>query len=254
MDYKELKIIATKYIDIKSKNIPINAFDIAQELGLRVKNSIEAKQDYAGTTNPLTYANGCLSLIRGEYVIYHDEKDAYKNFTVAHEIAHYLLHHESDGVEQHNEANLLAAILIAPKRLVLKSKIKSSKELSEKCKIPIEVAKSYWAILDIKSYSKRLISGVAICCIVIVGASTIYLSHESTAKNAALPSPALATESANTPVPSYEPTGNDIVYITPFGEKYHRSDCIYVENKDNVIGVPVSEAQELDYEECKVCF
>ncbi len=254
MDYKELKRIINKYTDIKSNSIPINAFDIAQELNLRVKNRIEAKQDFADSTNPLDYSNGCLSVINGEYVIYHDEKNPYKNFTVAHELAHYMLHHEKDGAAQHKEANLLASALIAPRHLIIKSKIKSPRELSEKCQIPMEVAQNYWIILEIKRHSKKLILGIAACCAVaITGTSTFYFSQASTDKNEILPSPSPMAVTINTTIPSYEPVETGIVYITSSGEKYHESDCIYLQHKDNIIGIPISKAKELGYEACKVC-
>lgn len=43
------------------------------------------------------------------------------------------------------------------------------------------------------------------------------------------------------------------VYITPSGEKYHRSGCQYIEDKSNLTELSESRAAELGYEPCKVC-
>lgn len=148
MTYKELCQIADKRIKTIQNVLPIDSFAIAGSLGLRIKNSIEAKQDFKNTINPLTRCNACLTINNSEYTIYHDEKYPYKNFTIAHEISHYLLNHSCDGIEQHHDANLLASIIIAPKRLILINGIKSAVQLSTACMIPFEVANEYWSELE----------------------------------------------------------------------------------------------------------
>ena len=153
MTYKDLCQIADKRIKTTQNILPINSFAIAGSLGLRIKNSIEAKQDFKNTINPLSYCNACLTLNNSEYTIYYDEKYSYKNFAIAHEISHYLLNHSCDdhscdGIEQHHDANLLASIIIAPKRLILINGIKSAVQLSTTCMIPFEVANEYWSELE----------------------------------------------------------------------------------------------------------
>lgn len=80
----------------------------------------------------------------GEYTIYYDENNPYSNFAVAHEIAHYLLGHTTDGAEQHYDAQLMAAIITAPPAKTFLNGIKSSAELSVKYKIPADAADAYW--------------------------------------------------------------------------------------------------------------
>lgn len=45
----------------------------------------------------------------------------------------------------------------------------------------------------------------------------------------------------------------EMVYKTTGGEKIHRADCIYIQNKSNVIEIPKDEAIAAGYEPCKVC-
>lgn len=147
MNYQELSKIVKNRINIPQKSMPIDCFAIAVSLGLRLKNSIETRHDYINGDNPLEWCDGCLALNKGEYTIYYNEKSPYSNFTVAHEVAHYLLHHHSDGMQQHHDANILAAMLVAPEDLILSGNIKSAAELSTVCNIPAEVANTYWAEL-----------------------------------------------------------------------------------------------------------
>lgn len=66
-------------------------------------------------------------------------------FSIAHEVAHHLLEHCSDGVREHHDANLLAAIIVTPN--ISSNKIKSATVLSENYLIPYSVACEYFAEL-----------------------------------------------------------------------------------------------------------
>ena len=143
MTLKELEKIANKYINSSQQSLPINALDVAFSLNIKVKNGVQAKIDFQGNS-PLDTHNAIYTLYRGEYTIYYDEHYIYKNFAIAHEIAHHLLGHTSDGAAQHHDANLLAAVIIAPARLIYKHKIKSVHMLAEICKMPIDIAEVYW--------------------------------------------------------------------------------------------------------------
>lgn len=50
----------------------------------------------------------------------------------------------------------------------------------------------------------------------------------------------------------YDETQITTVYITPYGTRYHSSDCVYIKNKTNVIPVELSDISD-GYEPCKVC-
>ena len=249
MTYNELYKVAYKYIDNDS-NFP-NAFVIAQKLNIRTKNSIEAKRDFKNVKNPLEDCNGCLSIVNGEYVIYYNEKSPYNNFVVAHEIAHYFLHHYSDGSDQHHDANILAAILIAPKKSVQNNKIKNEIELSEKYKIPIEVAQIYWEFLDLKlrkSFIKWCSIAIAILLVTCSGILLYNKPYITNMNNSVIPT--------NTPtITTYiKSSTHDPVFVTTSGDKYHKHNCYYIENKDNLTELTVEQATKLGYKECKICF
>lgn len=249
MTYDELYKIAYKYIDNNS-NFP-NAFDIAQRLNIRIKNSIEARRDLINGKNPLEYCNGCLTVTNGEYTIYYNEKSPYCNFTVAHEIAHYLLHHYSDGSDQHHDANILAAILVAPKKSVQNNKIKNEIELSEKYKIPVEVAQIYWEFLDLKSrkdFIKWFVIAVAILLVTFSIISLYNKPHTTNMNDNVIPT--------NTPtITTYiKSSTHDPVFVTTSGDKYHKHNCYYIENKDNLIELTVETAENAGYKPCKICF
>ena len=46
----------------------------------------------------------------------------------------------------------------------------------------------------------------------------------------------------------------DNLYITDSGEKYHRKDCIYIRNQNNVMKMTKEEFNSGEYEPCDVCF
>ena len=144
MNYEQLLDIVNKRITCTSDDLPQNAFDIALQLNIRIKNHIECKHDFPEEKYPLKNTDAILAIYNGEYTIYYDENYPYSNFAIAHEIAHYLLGHTKDGTEQHNDAQLMAAIIVAPAQLIYKNHIKSVAQLSEQCKIPIAVAEGYW--------------------------------------------------------------------------------------------------------------
>lgn len=56
----------------------------------------------------------------------------------------------------------------------------------------------------------------------------------------------------NTEKASY-PNEFSTVYVTKYGKKYHRSHCIYIKNKDNILEISVEEATKAGYEPCEVC-
>ena len=72
--------------------------------------------------------------------------------------------------------------------------------------------------------------------------SSVSISRE--AISAAIP------DSESTAVPLNQPI---VVYITATGEKYHLEDCQHIRNKDNLESMSIEEAQQRQYEPCKIC-
>ena len=256
MNYQQLEKIANRYISSNSIEFPRNAFKMAQELNLRVKNSIECKKDFK-ENYPLYNCNAAYALVNGEYTIYHDEKYAYKNFSVAHEIAHHLLEHCSDAVKEHHDANLLAAILLLPLDGVINNKIKNAIQLSERYLIPYNVACEYWSeIKDIvcpknifKNKVTYLISGIVLIITIIIG-FTYYNSRNNEEHTypleIAIPLPS--------PVSTQTTTidNNDIVFVTKNAQKYHKKDCFTISNS-KLIQIPIANAIDCGYEPCSIC-
>lgn len=256
MNFKQLEEIAKKFIVINYNEFPANAFELARRLNLCVKNSIECKKDFKDKY-PLYNCNAVYTLVNGEYTIYYDEKYVYKNFSVAHEIAHHLLEHCTDGAREHHDANLLAAILLLPPKNTIKSKIKNAIELSEKYLIPYNVACEYWAEIKNKiPQERKIIKHISfiICLIAITILSTSYIiKNDERFKPSDTVSQLLNNISPITNMD--ELTINQTqVTVTVSGKKYHLATCSYLKNKNNLSELDINKAIEKGYEPCSRCF
>lgn len=268
MNFKTLLEIADTYLDYNNINfLPADSYTIAtQQLNIRVKNSLECKTDYKTENNPLKYNDAIYAIFKGEYTIYHDENHPYKNFFIAHEIAHHLLDHRSDDINKHHDTNLLAAIIVAPPHLIKKYKIHSSIQLAEQCKIPIEVAETYWK--EYKVFRKQgknnalkiavlwLFGGFLALSLAIIPfqANKLKMAENTATTNELTTTTETTTSEITTKTNTKIRTSdNPIVYITKYGEKFHQAGCYYIEGKDDIIELPESEAINLGYTPCKIC-
>lgn len=258
MQYSELKKILYNRFKVTSTLLPQNAFNIAKSFHLRLKNRAECKKDYGNKECPLNHANAVYALFNGEYVIYYDEKYPYANFAIAHEIAHHILGHISDGINQHHDAQLMAAIIVAPEELIRQCKIKSALQLAEQCKIPIDVAEEYWSELQIKEpfYHKRgvIISTILLAIVGILTISIMIIGYNYTNSTVENNISMNTKPPTITVVPVANTSNQDYVYVTPYGKKYHKSTCIYIQNKDNVTELSIEQAISLGYGACSICF
>ena len=249
-----------------------DAFYIASQLHLRIKNSIECLEDLR-EKYPLTHCNAIYALRKGQPTIYYDEKYPYKNFAIAHEIAHYLRGHTSDGVEQHQEAQLMAAIIVAPSEYI--HGIKSAMELAEKCKIPIDAAENYWYELEEAgeievdnelntdnihqfSVSKMLQNSLVSASIIAILLTIIgFMGFHQASSNHDIdssPSPTPTISNINiTPSPHPDISNLNTVYVTPTGKRYHRQNCRHIQSSEHIFEMTYNEAMEAGYEPCKDC-
>ena len=280
MTYHKLKKLYETIIQNKYNELPIDSINIAINLNIKVKTSLQYKQDFSeDEENPFDNCNALYAIYNGEYTIYYNEEYTYKNFSIAHEIAHHILGHINEGVIQHHDANLLGAIIIAPEKLILQSGIKSAAELSFKCKIPIDVAKAYWShipkeILHINkfkqiynNYKSLAISSFFIILAFIVCFS-LYLNNNNsnaytTNLNNLYEGDITYSTAAPTIIPSAAPIinndkntilDNNAVFVTKYGQKYHKQDCSHLKNSTQIFKIPINEAIENGYEACKDCF
>ena len=142
MTYKQLKKIAKPHIR-KNDNLPSNSFWLLNQLHIPFRNEKQCEEDYKGGMTPLYNHPAFLANFNGEKIIYFNSNTKYWNFYIFHEISHYLLGHEDDSPQNEIDADMLACILIAPVEN-LPTYLKTARDLSVTCQIPIDKAEMYW--------------------------------------------------------------------------------------------------------------
>lgn len=143
MTYKQLKKIAEPHIR-KGENLPSNAFLLLAQLHIPFKSEKQCEQDFGGKMTPLYNHPAFLAIDSiGDKTIYFNSNTKYWNFYIFHEIAHYILGHEDDSPQNELDADMLACILIAPVEN-LPTYLKTARDLSSLCQIPIDKAEMYW--------------------------------------------------------------------------------------------------------------
>lgn len=254
MTYKELKHIAQPHIR-NGENLPSNSFLLLNQLHIPFKNEKQCEQDFDGKINPLKNNPAFLSIdANGSKVIYFNSNTQYWNFYIFHEISHYLLGHEQNSPQNEIDADMLACILAAPIEN-LPTYLKSARDLSTLCKIPIDKAEMYWQEISSnfpKLYKKILAIGIMLFLILTTISLLIVLNNplatkSNEAKNTANSINQLITE--KTHEPDEEPT----YYVTSSGTHYHTYDCQYVKYKTNTISISLDEAKKINLEPCKEC-
>ena len=158
--FKQLLDIAQIYTK-QFTSFPCNPFLLCTQLQISFKVRSQAVEDFAGT-NPLISTPAILYKESGKvpsYIIYFDETSMYWRFYIFHEIAHYVLGHTSDSLQEEQEANLMACLLIAPKNK-LPTYLKNAKDLSLFAEIPIAYAEEYWNYLHNKLIKPKMIFNI----------------------------------------------------------------------------------------------
>ena len=259
MNYDELKQVAQSHIR-QNENLPSNSFLLLNQLHIPFKNEKQCAEDYGGKMNPL-YNHPAFLLVdnKGNKTIYFNSATKYWNFYIFHEIAHYLLGHEDDCPQNEIDADMLACILAAPLEN-LPSTIKTARDLSVICQIPIDKAEVYWQEVKYKSHkhhTKLLFSGIFLFIfftMIIKFSSVNKISTEHSNK------PTDSAERNNTPMPStsIEIQTSDTLsdmsyYITSSGTHYHKAGCQYIKHKTNTISITLEEAKLLGFDACDEC-
>lgn len=142
-NYRQLKKIARPHIR-EGENLPSNSFLLLNQLHIPFRNERQCEKDFGDTINPLKNNPAFLSIdADGNKTIYFNSNTSYWNFYIFHEIAHYILGHEQNSPQNEIDADMLACILAAPVEN-LPTYLKSARDLSTLCKIPIDKAEMYW--------------------------------------------------------------------------------------------------------------
>lgn len=143
MTYRQLKKIAQPHIR-KGGKLPSNAFLLLTQLHIPYKTQKQCEEDFKGKISLLYTTPAFLHIDEnGEKTIYFRTNTKYWNFYILHEIAHFLLGHEDGCPQNELDADMLACILAAPIEN-LPSYLKSARDLSALCDIPIDKAEMYW--------------------------------------------------------------------------------------------------------------
>ena len=252
--------MVNRHIARVSEDFPQSAFTIAKSLDLRLKNSVECKKDYQ-EQYPLYNTNAILTRFCCEYTIYYDENHAYRNFFIAHEIAHYILGHASESMSNDHDAQIAAAIIVAPVELVHKNRVKSATQLSELCKIPVNIAVLYWdgiqpqAKFSAMNAIGKPIGIAVIIAAVIVGAMKFSSFQENFSSVTVTTAPVQRINPDAYPTIPAEKNASDslqYVYITQSGKKYHTANCRHIRSSD-AVELAVEEAFALGKEPCGDC-
>lgn len=248
MTYKELKKIGQAHIR-KNENLPSNSFLLLAQLHIPFKTEKQCQEDYKSKMSPLYNTPAFLALDKtGEKIMYFNSQSTYWNFYIFHEISHYLLGHEDDCIQNEDDANMLACILAAPIEN-LPSTLKSARDLSGLCKIPIDKAEVYWQEIkyEFSNRSKKLWIFSCITCLVIsfIIISLFLRNYFSTEKSAEEPNIITTITS--------DDDQNDLFYITSSGTHYHLSNCKHIKYKNNIIHISKDEVDTLKLEPCEDC-
>ena len=255
MTYKELKEISKPHIR-EGENLPSNSFLLLNQLHIPFKNEKQCEQDFGDKINPLKNNPAFLSIdSSGNKTVYFNSNTKYWNFYIFHEIAHYLLGHERNSPQNEIDADMLACILAAPIEN-LPTYLKTARDLSALCKIPIDKAEMYWREIRPIIFKKNFPKWAFTTCTVLF-ALGLTVSIWVASSNKAIPANnnTYKTEKS-TPTATNENQSDenvDSVVVTPSGTKYHLPSCKYVKDKTNTIEYNISEAVDKGYSPCKTC-
>lgn len=249
MTYDELKKIASPHIR-ETEKIPSNSLLLLTQLHIPYKTERQCEIDFKEQISPLKNTPAFLYLdVNGGKTLYFNTNTQYYNFYIYHEIAHYLLGHESDSPQNEIDADMLACILISPVEN-LPSYLKSARDLSTLCGIPIDKAEMYWQEIKskfFKHHKKIWISGCIIGAVILSAILLLCLNNYSgTPKN---------NEKTNNAVsPIFNNNNQDSsFYITTSGTHYHLSNCKHIKYKNNIINISGEEADKFNIEPCNDC-
>lgn len=261
MTYNELKKIARPHIR-ENDVLPSNSFLLLVQLHIPFKNEKQCEEDYGGKMNPLYNSPAFLLIKSKTKTLYFNSASKYWNFYIFHEISHYILGHESDSAQNELDADMLACCLAAPIEN-LPTTIKTARDLSTLCQIPIDKAEVYWN--EIKEHlSKRnplskhkvIIVGMACVAILLLSAAGFISARVPSDQeiaptvNSAVSNATIHTSSPNQQTAQIQ---TQTVVVTISGTKYHLSDCRYVKKKTNLTTTNIDDAIQQGYAPCKVC-
>ena len=248
MTYDALKKLAQPHIR-ENDNLPSNALLLLTQLHIPYKTEKQWEEDFKQRISPLKNTPAFLFIDSvGNKTLYFSISTQYFNFYIFHEIAHYLLGHEQNSPQNEIDADMLACILAAPIEN-LPSTIKSARDLSSVCQIPIDKAEMYWQQIKeklSKRHTKFWVIALIIFVVIISIISTLFLTiYFTTEKN--------IKKTNTTTTASPNDNQDDLFYISSSGTHYHLSNCKHIKYKNNIIHISKEEVDRLNLEPCEDC-
>lgn len=134
---KDEELIIEKY----QGQIPVPIADIAKDLGLKVMQTVEFNDSQSGS----------IQKTGDSYVIYLNASHSYtrKRFTLAHEIAHYLLHKDVLGSKEHIDLTKQPVLSRSKERSRESNKIEiEANSLAADLLMPEVEFKKFWKTYD----------------------------------------------------------------------------------------------------------
>lgn len=261
MTYEELKKIAQPHIR-EGEKLPSTSLLLLAQLHIPYKTDKQCEEDFKGRISPLKNTPAFLYIDSvGNRTLYFSMSTQYYNFYIFHEISHYLLGHEQNSPQNEIDADMLACILAAPIEN-LPSYLKSARDLSSLCQIPIDKAEMYWQNIKHKFFKSRIkriliatASAIAICVTTIL--SLLGQNNISqTSVNSAIHHNNIIEETTKVDYIEKANTNfsnNSLYYMTSSGTHYHKLDCQHIKYKTNTTSVSLDEINKLNLEPCKKC-
>lgn len=253
MTYNDLKQIAKSHIR-EGENLPSNSFLLLNQLHIPFKNEKQCEQDFCNKINPLKNTPAFLSIdADGNKTVYFNSNTQYWNFYIFHEISHYILGHEQNSPQNEVDADMLACILAAPIEN-LPTYLKSARDLSSLCKIPIDKAEMYWQEIKgefFKWYKKVWLIGLVIGIIVLSVTLLLCFKNHPTTPNYIEETNTVVTPAPDVDIATY--SQDNLFYITPSGTHYHLKDCKHIKYKNNTIHISKDEVSARKLEPCEDC-
>lgn len=234
----------------------------------------ENLEKYCYTSKGFTYSSSNCTII----FIKDDLEYLDKINVICHEIGHIILKHIEIGTKQKNitvngekeiqeiEADMFALVLQSPTylmRLLSITNTRSIVDMGILSKINAKIRYKYF-FKDVYYYKVKfyLLSVITLSILVsfityLITKNCFIANYKNNTQN--LQTTATTTEISTaaesfTETTSYSNSklGNEIVYITKSGSKYHDLSCYYIENKD-VTAMTTDEAEHNGYTACSVC-
>ncbi len=145
--YEEIKnIIVSIFIKLNINCIPINTFELATKLGIKIVSYSAFKKEKRVLLLKMSKDGFFQEHDDGEVFVYYNDKKSYDriNFTLMHEIGHIVLDHTQESDLAEAEANFFAKYALAPPVLIHKLELKSPVEISNIFDISHEAAYNSW--------------------------------------------------------------------------------------------------------------